>query len=46
VMVDDVPLSSTITPAVMWGRECEWLVSGIGLGALIVAALAGRRKNA
>jgi apolipoprotein N-acyltransferase len=46
VMVEDVPLSSTITPAVIWGRECEWLVSGIGLGALIVAALAGRRKNA
>jgi apolipoprotein N-acyltransferase len=45
-MIEDVPLSSAITPAVMIGREIEWLVSGIGLGALIVAALAGRRKNA
>jgi apolipoprotein N-acyltransferase len=45
-MVEDVPLSSTITPAVVWGRELEWLVSGIGLGALLVAALSGRRKNA
>lgn len=45
-MIEDVPLSSTITPAVVWGRELEWLVSGIGLGALITAALVGRRKNA
>ncbi|MBH0024223.1 apolipoprotein N-acyltransferase [Salinibacterium sp. SWN248] len=45
-MVEDVPLSTSITPAVVWGRELEWLVSGIGLGALIVAAVAGRRKNA
>ncbi|MGV8911054.1 MAG: apolipoprotein N-acyltransferase [Rhodoglobus sp.] len=45
-MIEDVPLSTTITPAVVWGRELEWLVSGIGLGALIVAAFAGRRKNA
>lgn len=45
-MTEDVPLSTTITPAVVWGRELEWLVSGIGLGALIVAAFAGRRKNA
>lgn len=45
-MVEDVPLSTSITPAVVWGRELEWLVSGIGLGAVIVAGLAGRRKNA
>ncbi|GAA1209581.1 apolipoprotein N-acyltransferase [Rhodoglobus aureus] len=44
-MIEDVPLSSTITPAVVWGRELEWLVSAIGLGALIVAVLAARRKN-
>ncbi|MGV8857080.1 apolipoprotein N-acyltransferase [Rhodoglobus sp.] len=46
VMLEDVPLSSTITPAVVWGRELEWLVSGIGLGALVVAVLVGRRMNA
>jgi len=45
-MIEDVPLSDTITPAVLWGRELEWLVSGIGLGGLITAALVGRRKNA
>jgi apolipoprotein N-acyltransferase len=45
-MIEDVPLSRTITLAVVWGRELEWLVSGVGLGALIVAALAGRRKRA
>lgn len=45
-MVEDVPLSNTVTPAVVWGRELEWLVSGIGLGALVVAAIASRRKNA
>ncbi|WP_010202411.1 apolipoprotein N-acyltransferase [Salinibacterium sp. PAMC 21357] len=45
-MLEDVPLSSTITPAVVWGRELEWLVSGIALGALIISAIAGRRKNA
>ncbi|QYH37179.1 apolipoprotein N-acyltransferase [Salinibacterium sp. M195] len=45
-MIDDVPLSNTITPAVVVGRELEWFVSGIGLGALIIAAFAARRRNA
>ncbi|MCC6855710.1 MAG: apolipoprotein N-acyltransferase, partial [Microbacteriaceae bacterium] len=41
-MVEDVALSSTITPAVAAGRELEWFVSGLGLAALVVAGLAAR----
>jgi apolipoprotein N-acyltransferase len=33
VMVDDVPLGTTMTPAVVGGRQVEWLVS---FGALLV----------
>ncbi|CAN5125129.1 apolipoprotein N-acyltransferase [soil metagenome] len=46
-MVQDVALSSAITPAVLLGRQLEWLVSGIGLGGLLAAGMAlrvGRRK--
>ena len=45
-MVEDVPLSTSITPAVLGGRELEWLVSGLGLSAVLIAGLVGRRKNA
>jgi apolipoprotein N-acyltransferase len=38
VMVDDVPLETTMTPAVMGGRQLELLVSG---GALVVLLGAG-----
>jgi apolipoprotein N-acyltransferase len=38
VMVDDVPLSTTVTPAVAVGRQIEWLVS---FGGLLVLGLAG-----
>ena len=38
VMIDDVPLGTTMTPAVVGGRQIEWLVS---FGALIVLVLAG-----
>ena len=37
VMVDDVPLSTTMTPAVVGGRQVEWFVS---FGALLVLGLA------
>jgi apolipoprotein N-acyltransferase len=37
VMVDDVPLSTTMTPAVVGGRQIEWLVS---FGAVLVLAVA------
>jgi apolipoprotein N-acyltransferase len=38
VMVDDVPLSTTKTPAVVGGRQVEWFV---GFGGLLVLGLAG-----
>lgn len=44
-MLADVPTSSAITPAVLFGRQIEWLVSLVALGALGVALLS-RRRNA
>jgi apolipoprotein N-acyltransferase len=44
VMVDDVPLSTTMTPAVLGGRQIEWLVCGFGIVALI-AGFAGTRRR-
>ena len=44
-MVADVPTSSTVTPAVAVGRQLEWLVSGFGLGILVLAGLLGRRRR-
>lgn len=46
-MVQTVPLSSTITPAMALGRGIEWLVAGLGLAgfALCVAAGRGLRPN-
>jgi len=38
-MVQDVVLSDTVTPAVLLGRQLEWLVSGLGLAALVIAGL-------
>ena len=43
-MVQNVPLATALTPATMLGRELEWLVSGLGLGGLILAGLL-RRGN-
>ena len=37
VIVDDVPLATGTTPAVLGGRQLEWLVCGIGLGALLAS---------
>ncbi|TBN56599.1 apolipoprotein N-acyltransferase [Glaciihabitans arcticus] len=45
-MVTEVPLSSAVTPAVALGRGIEWLVSGFGLAALLVAGAASRRRRA
>jgi apolipoprotein N-acyltransferase len=44
-MVEDVPVSTHITPAVQLGRQLEWLVSGFGLGTLMLAAWALRRPH-
>ncbi|PZQ91652.1 MAG: apolipoprotein N-acyltransferase [Leifsonia xyli] len=45
VMVAEVPLSTTTTPAVVIGRGVEWGVAAIALGALIGAAIGGRRRR-
>ena len=44
-MLADVPLSSAVTPAVAVGRQIEWLVSGLGLGALVIAGVFSRRRR-
>lgn len=36
-IVDDVPLATGKTPAVWGGRQFEWLVCGVGIGALLAA---------
>jgi apolipoprotein N-acyltransferase len=47
VMIDDVPLATTVTPAVLGGRQIEWLVCGLGIGALIAGFTlrVGRRRR-
>jgi apolipoprotein N-acyltransferase len=42
VMVADVPLLTTVTPAVLVGRQLEWLATIIGLGGLLIAGLGAR----
>ncbi|MFD2338800.1 nitrilase-related carbon-nitrogen hydrolase [Clavibacter michiganensis subsp. tessellarius] len=43
-MVVDVPTADVVTPAILVGRDIEWFVSGLGLGALAGGRLAlGRR---
>jgi apolipoprotein N-acyltransferase len=42
-MVTDVPLRDGLTPAVLFGRGLELLVSGVGLAA-VVLALGLRRR--
>jgi apolipoprotein N-acyltransferase len=42
-MVADVPLGTTTTPATLLSRGIEYLVAGLGLFGLIVAAFARRR---
>lgn len=43
-MVEDVALSTTMTPAVAGGRQIEWFVSLLAIGTVLIAALARRRK--
>ncbi|MCU1509835.1 MAG: lnt [Glaciihabitans sp.] len=44
-MLEDVPLSTTITPATFGSGPFALLVSGIGLGALLVAGTVERRRR-
>ena len=41
-MVQDIDLNSDITPAVLLGRELEWLVSGLGLAGIVIAGVVTR----
>jgi apolipoprotein N-acyltransferase len=45
-MIEDVPLSDAATPALLVGRQIEWLVSGLGLAALVIAGAFARRRRA
>jgi apolipoprotein N-acyltransferase len=40
-MVETVPLSDTVTPAMTAGRQLEWFVSGLGLAGWVFCALGG-----
>ena len=40
-MVQTVPLSDTVTPAITIGRGIEWLVSGLGLAGFALSCLGG-----
>jgi len=44
-MVQTVPLSNTVTPAMAAGRGLEWLVSGLGLAGLALCVGAARRRR-
>jgi apolipoprotein N-acyltransferase len=44
-MIDDIALSTSITPAVLLGRQLEWLVSAFALAALVIAGLANRKPR-
>lgn len=46
VMVADVPLLTTVTPAVLAGRQLEWLAAIVGLAGLLIAGLAVRSRRA
>jgi apolipoprotein N-acyltransferase len=45
VMIEDVPLGTTMTPAVLGGRQIEWFVSFGALLVLGLAALQSRRPR-
>jgi apolipoprotein N-acyltransferase len=44
-MVQTVPLSDTVTPAMVVGRGFEWLVSGLGLAGLALCIGAARHRR-
>jgi apolipoprotein N-acyltransferase len=46
VLIEDVPLSRDLTPAVVVGGQVEGLIAWWGIGALVVAGLLGARRRA
>ncbi len=45
VIVADVPIATGVTPAVRGGRQFEWLVCGLGIGALLATGTLRRRPR-
>ncbi|QNE46688.1 apolipoprotein N-acyltransferase [Glaciihabitans sp. INWT7] len=43
-LVQTVPLSTTVTPAMFAGRQIEWIVAGFGLASLLVGLLLAPRR--
>ena len=43
-MVETIPLSTTLTPAMFAGRQIEWMVAGFGLASLIVGMVLAPRR--
>jgi apolipoprotein N-acyltransferase len=46
VLVEDVPLSTNLTPAAMWGGQIEKIISITGLSVLLGAGVLSRRRGA
>lgn len=44
-MVQTVPLSSTVTPAMALGRGVEWLVAGLGIAGFALCVTLGRARG-
>jgi apolipoprotein N-acyltransferase len=44
-MIGTVPLSDAMTPAVVLGREFEWLAGGFGVAGLVLGVLLRRRRR-
>ncbi len=44
-MVEAVPLATTVTPAVIAGRQLEWLVALLALGGMTAAGAAARIRS-
>ncbi|MES2094980.1 MAG: apolipoprotein N-acyltransferase [Actinomycetota bacterium] len=44
-MVETIPLSRTITPAMVAGRQIEWIFAGFGLAGLIVGLMLSPRRR-
>lgn len=45
-MIERIPLSSAVTPALAFGRQIEWLVAGFGLAVLVTGLLLSLRRSA
>ena len=44
-LVETIPLSTTITPAMFAGRQIEWIVTGFGLAVVVVGMLLAPRRR-